>query len=52
MSLRTTLLERSFRRPAGYFGREWNRMAPRERRLVGGAGRARWWRCWWRWWPC
>jgi hypothetical protein len=25
-----------FRRPAAYLGSEWNRMAPRERRLVGG----------------
>jgi Tfp pilus assembly protein PilO len=33
MSLRTTMSS-AFRRPAGYFAREWNRMAPRERRLV------------------
>lgn len=26
------------RRPAGYFAREWNRMAPRERRLAGILG--------------
>ena len=28
------------RRPAGYFAREWNRMAPRERRLAGILGGA------------
>jgi hypothetical protein len=28
------------RRPIGYFGREWNRMAPRERRLAGILGGA------------
>src|SRR5687767_4596925 len=33
MSLATTLAG-AFRRPLAYFGREWNRMAPRERRLV------------------
>jgi type II secretory pathway component PulM len=33
MSLRSTL-SNAFRRPAGYFAAEWNRMAPRERRLV------------------
>jgi Tfp pilus assembly protein PilO len=33
MSLRTSLSS-AFSRPAGYFAREWNRMAPRERRLV------------------
>ena len=33
MSLRTNL-NNALRRPAGYLSREWNRMAPRERRLV------------------
>jgi general secretion pathway protein M len=33
MSLRSTL-SGAFARPAAYFSREWNRMAPRERRLV------------------
>ena len=35
MSLRTTL-SGWIRRPIAYVGGEWNRMAPRERRLVGG----------------
>lgn len=33
MSLKTALTS-AIRRPAGYFAHEWNRMAPRERRLV------------------
>jgi general secretion pathway protein M len=39
MSLRTSVVT-FLRRPAGYFAREWNRMAPRERRLVGILGGA------------
>jgi Tfp pilus assembly protein PilO len=34
MSLRTTMSS-ALRRPTAYFAGEWNRMAPRERRLVG-----------------
>lgn len=39
MSLRTTL-GNLFKRPAAYLGREWYRMAPRERRLVAVLGGA------------
>jgi general secretion pathway protein M len=39
MSLRTSVVT-FFRRPIGYFAREWGRMAPRERRLVGILGGA------------
>jgi general secretion pathway protein M len=39
MSLRSTATN-LLRRPAAYFAREWNRMAPRERRLVGILGGA------------
>jgi hypothetical protein len=37
------------RRPAAYFAREWNRMAPRERRLAGILGGWWWWASWWGW---
>ncbi len=37
MSLRTAM-SNAFRRPAAIFAREWNRTAPRERRLVGILG--------------
>ena len=39
MSLRSSVVT-FLRRPVGYFSREWNRMAPRERRLVGILGGA------------
>jgi general secretion pathway protein M len=39
MSLRTNITNQ-LRRPVAYFAREWNRMAPRERRLVGILGGA------------
>ncbi len=39
MSLQTTI-GNTFRRPFAYLGREWNRMAPRERRLVAVLGGA------------
>jgi general secretion pathway protein M len=39
MSLRSSVVN-LLRRPVGYFSREWNRMAPRERRLVGILGGA------------
>jgi type II secretory pathway component PulM len=39
MSVRTTL-SNLYRRPLAYFAREWNRMAPRERRLVAVLGGA------------
>jgi Tfp pilus assembly protein PilO len=39
MNIRTTF-SNAVRRPFGYFAREWNRMAPRERRLVGALGAA------------
>jgi general secretion pathway protein M len=39
MNLRASVTN-VLRRPASYFAREWNRMAPRERRLVGILGGA------------
>jgi general secretion pathway protein M len=39
MNVRATV-SNLLRRPVGYFFREWNRMAPRERRLVGILGGA------------